>query len=176
MKEDLRGIFFIVKGQYRKKDPIMVFKGNEYYIGGYDPEDEETKEWYRVIDREAGICIHAGVSLEKALQAIRREILRSKNLRTYLKNMREYTRNNTSTMFLDRCVDEEYGYYYRNKVELVEEEAYAFLRDNTSVKKAKRRFKKIGEPMEFNDDQAEKKDSSREKSEKLVMHRIKRIK
>lgn len=175
MKEDLRGVFFIVKGQYRRKEPIMLFKGNEYYIGGYDPEDEETKEWYRVIDREAGICIHAGVSLEKALNAIRREIIRSKNLRTYLKSMKEHTRNNTNTLFLDKCIDEEYGYYYRNKIGLVEDEAYAFLRDNTSVKKAKRRFKRIGESKEDIEEQVEKEVKSKGKSEKMVMHRIKLV-
>lgn len=171
MKEDLRGVFIIIKGQYRRKEPIMVYKEKEYYIGGYDPEDESTMEWYRVVDRELGICAYAGSSLERALHAVRREIIRHKDLRTYMKRMRKYTRNSSNSIYLDRCAEEEYGYYFRNKIKRMEDEAYDFLKDNTNVKKAKRRFKKIGEVAES----VEKEEKLERKSEKLVMHRIKLV-
>ena len=173
MKEDLRGIFIIIKGQYRRKAPIMTYKEKEYYIGGYDPEDESTMEWYRVVDKELGICAYAGSSLERALLAVRREIIRNKDLRTYEKRMRKYTRTNPNSINMDRCVDEEYGFYFRDKIRAMEDEAYAFLEDNTSVKKAKRRFKKIGNEGIELAEKSEEVTEKKTKAEKLVMHRIK---
>jgi len=50
-EESLRGLFYIVKGDYKKKGISFVNKvtGDVNYIGGYDPEDSETTEWYRTI-------------------------------------------------------------------------------------------------------------------------------
>lgn len=174
MKEDLRNVFFIIKGQYRKKSPVMTFRGNDYYVGAYDPEDEETTEWYRVLDRETGGCIHASNSLDKALHAIRREIIRNRDLRTYLKVNKNVPRKSPQEINLNRCAEEEYGYYYEDRIRVMEDEAYAFLEDNTSVKKAKRRFKKIGEVKEVKEDiETETKPKSVGKKNKMVMHKIK---
>lgn len=145
MKEDLRNKFIIIKGTFSKKKPLINVGEESFYIGGYDPEEESTKEWYRVIEKTTGNVIHASNSLDKALNSIRREIIRSKDFNGYLKSVNKFSLGEGKLMSLmNQALIEEYGYYFEEEIEKMEEEAYNFLKDNTNVKKAKRRFKKIG--------------------------------
>lgn len=176
VNEELRDMFFIIKGQYTRKKPIVEYGENEFHIGAFNPEDFETKEWYRVLDRRTGRCIHAGTSLEKALNSIRREIIRGKTLKGYLSSLTEFSEKKNKRMFeMDMCVDEEYGYYFREMVREMEDEAFGFLAENTNAKRAKRRFKKIETGVELSKKEEEKPKKEKSKSKGLVMHKIKLV-
>ena len=52
--EDIRGLFFIVKGHYKKgvgDSFINEVSGNISHIGGYDPKNENIGEWYTCLDK-----------------------------------------------------------------------------------------------------------------------------
>lgn len=172
MKEDLREVFVIIKGSYSKRKPLITFGEESFYIGGYEPEGENTKEWYRVIDRINGNVIHAGNSLNKALNSIKREIIRCKDYKGYINSLSEFSLGDG---YLERernkCLCEEYGWYYSDLIEMEEDKAYAFLKDNTDVKKAKRRFKKIGTGISSK--KAKEKAEKKEEKKQLVLHKIK---
>lgn len=172
INEDMRDLFFIIKGRYCKKKPLMNYGDNDYYIGAFNPEDFETVEWYRVLDRNNNRCIHAGVSLDKALNSIRREIIRCKDLRGYNNSLSGFSeRKNQKLVDMENLIDEEYGYYYREMIRDVEDEAYEFLTENTDVKKAKRRFRKIDSGVVSEKPQREKENAPK----KMVLHRIKSV-
>ena len=55
MTEDMRGLFFIVKGQYRKgegKKIVNDVSGDYMWLGGYDPtlKDTPSTRWYMCLD------------------------------------------------------------------------------------------------------------------------------
>lgn len=178
VNEELRDMFYIVKGQYEKKKPVVEVGENEYHIGAFDPEDYATKNWYRVIDRETGRCIHAGSSLDRALGSIRREIIRSKTLRGYLTSFSEFSeRKNKKMKEMDECIDEEYGYYFRDMIREEEDKAFEFLKDDTDTKKAKRRFKRIKTGVETQSERLikEEKKDRKEDNIGLVLHKIKSV-
>ena len=65
MKEDMRGLFFIVKGQYRKdNDPDGVC------ISGYDPNSPNTEEWYQVKDHITFHTFACGSDLNKVAHGV----------------------------------------------------------------------------------------------------------
>lgn len=82
--EDLRGLFYIVKGNYKDRgEKVECEDGVARYIGGYDPNDEDTEEWYRVLDTETYFCSYAGGDYEKALSVIYNQIVKFKSRKKY---------------------------------------------------------------------------------------------
>ena len=175
VKENLRGMFNIVKGQYCKKKPLVTVNDNSYYIGAFDPENFETKEWYRVID-ENGRVIHAGISLDKALNSIKREIIRSKTKEGYIKSIINYSVDNSKIMKeMDRLLIDEYGYYYEDMIEEMENEAYNYIKDYTVSKKVKSHFKNFGNHIKKKGNKVLDSDDYEDKrsNKPLVMHKVK---
>ena len=76
---DMRGLFFIQKGQYSKSGTCVTVKdGGEYeerYVGGYDPNAEGTVSHYCVMDKITFHTVYGGSSLEKALECLEKVII-----------------------------------------------------------------------------------------------------
>lgn len=170
MKEDMRGLFFIVKGQYKKAEPSFNndITGEKVFIGGYNPSDENTSEWYMALDKKTFHCVSCGSSLKKVLKGV------SNVIKTYKGDARKYfnhvckvtsedyyettylghaplTPEQLSKKSVGRCprvsptmrclyekVFEEYGDYYEEEVLEMENSAYGTLKDNTPFKKSKK--------------------------------------
>lgn len=155
--EDMRGLFFIIKGNYTRNlgdSFINEVSGDVSHIGGYDPENENTKEWYMCLDKVTFQCITCGSDFEKVLRGVKDYIVKFRGKsKDYFKYICDLTSEDYyETHFLGRqplspekrtekaegrcprtspimrclynAVFEVYGHYYRDKIEAVEEEAY----------------------------------------------------
>lgn len=175
-EEDMRGLFFIVKGNYVRNlgDSFLnEVSGDVSHIGGYDPESENTKEWYMCLDKVTFQCITCGSDIEKVLRGVKDYIIKFRGKsKDYFKYICDVTSEDYyETHFLGyqplspekrtkkaegrcprtspimRClynaVFEVYGHYYRDKIEVVEEEAYKVLETrNNPLKRCKLRMSK----------------------------------
>ena len=166
MKEDMRGLFYIVKGQYRKdKDPDGVS------VSGYDPTSPGTPEWYQLKDR---ICFHTlacGSDLNKVVHGVYTQIKKWKTAERYFKHVcsvtsddyyqlhykgqKPLTPEQRSKRAEGRCprvsppmkvlegkIYECFGDYYSDLVEEMEDLAYTELKGQTPFKKSTKLVKK----------------------------------
>lgn len=144
MKESLRGLFYIVKGHYVKnKAPRFWNEVSASYndIGGYDPEREDTEEWYMVYDNETFRCHGAVSTLLGAGNIIRHIILKHKTKEDYFTTLEQYEVSPSPThLRLQQEVYNTYGDYFKQYVKDVENRAYTSIRENTPTKKARKRF------------------------------------
>lgn len=145
MTEDMRGLFVIIKGQYRRKaEPSFFNRVSEEinHIGGYDPENEETSEWYMLYDRETLTCGCCSSSFEKVVGNVKRLILKYKTKERYIDTMRSL---DTTRSPIHECLMKEvintYGDYFASEIEEQEDEAYEVLRNNTTQLRGKRKLK-----------------------------------
>lgn len=86
-KESLKGMFYIVKGQYREVGEKVIIDDESMYLGGYNPEDDRTVNWYRVEDNVVHYSVYCGSSYEEALRAITNAIKGWKTRRNYFKHV-----------------------------------------------------------------------------------------
>lgn len=146
MKENLRGLFYIVKGHYVKnKAPRFWNEVSASYndIGGYDPDREDTEEWYMVFDNEEFRCHGAVSTLQGAGNIIRRIILKHRTKEHYFTALEQY--ENMVSLIHQRLHQEvynTYGDYFSQYVKDVEESAYREVRNNTPVMKARNKKKR----------------------------------
>ena len=52
--DSMRGLFFIVKGQYQKGvEPSFInsVTGDVSHVGGYNPYSDDTTNWYMCLDK-----------------------------------------------------------------------------------------------------------------------------
>ena len=154
MVESMKGLFMIVKGQYSKTEPaVKCSDGEEHFIGGYDPSNEDTSEWYQLMDRVNYDTISCGGSLEQITNRITRTIVR------YNDDRMEYLSEHGATQTYEdeggnkcrRCVvspktrmlmekvEEFYGDYFDDIIEAAENEAYKELANKPKklIKKSK---------------------------------------
>lgn len=93
--DTMRGLFFIVKGRYNKNiEPKVINRmtGDEMSVGCYDPEGEETENWYMVMDKKTYHCISCGSDFEKAVTSIYRTIVKHKGIaKNYFRYVCKYT-------------------------------------------------------------------------------------
>lgn len=168
--QDMRGLFYIVKGQYRpnKRDTLNT--------DGYNPEDFNTSEWYQLRDCKTHHCIACGSNLRKVLRGVYTCITRYKTAKTYFKYVDDTTtedyyrthylgkppytqeertkrgedgrsaRVSPEMKVLFNRVYEEYGDYYRDMIEEVEDEAYKYLASQTPMGKSKKILAKTKRP------------------------------
>ena len=129
-KEDLRGVFFIIKGQYKHHSAPTFYNREteeEQCLGGYNPEDKNTSEWYMVMDRKEYNCIACGSSLEKVKESIYIAIRKHKTLDRYREVLRKLPKSQKVSKPM-RClyeaVEETYGYYFEDEVREMEDKAY----------------------------------------------------
>ena len=154
MVESMKGLFMIVKGQYSKTEPaVKCSDGEEHFIGGYDPSNEDTSEWYQLMDRVNYDTISCGGSLEQITNRITRTIVRYNNDR--MKYLAEHGATQTyedeggnkcrrcvvspKTRMLMEKVEEFYGDYFDDIIEAAENEAYKELanKPKKTLKKSK---------------------------------------
>ena len=170
MKEDMRGRFFIAKGQYCKTEPSFTNKasGSVSYIGGYDPYNRHTAEWYMLMDCKTFHCVACGGSLDKILKALHTTIVKSKgDAKRYFKHVSSVTSEDYyeihylghKPLSLDqlskkaegRCprvspvmkclyeaVYNEYGDFFSEEIEEVEDRAYEDLKGEKPINKSRK--------------------------------------
>ena len=143
-KESLRGLFTIIKGQYSKRGySVICSDGEERYIGGYDPTDDNTVEWYRVLDKERGHCVCAVGDFNTALRCLRGMITHYRTReRFYKEQERCGSHISPPTLALHQEVIKHYGYFYSDIIEEIEDEAYSVLRDQRPFRKSQKLVKK----------------------------------
>lgn len=94
-EDTMQGLFFIVRGQYRKGEaPHVKVEGVDgervIDLGGYDPTTpitEPWQRWYMVLDKVAFHCIYSGSSLEKALEAVTKCMKHFRSPKRYFKEV-----------------------------------------------------------------------------------------
>lgn len=172
-EESLKGLFYIVKGQYSKKEPSVICRdGETRFIGGYDPEDPNTAEWYRVIDSVTYHCTYCGSSLEGALNNLERMIVKFGTRKKFFQYVCRITSEDyyevhylhktpltreqknkkaegrcpgasPATKMLESAVFKEYGSYFEDLIEEREIRAYKTIREDTPLKKTQKRHRKL---------------------------------
>lgn len=184
LEESMRGLFYIVKGQYAKKGDSFVNRvtGDVSYIGGYDPTDESTPEWYRVQDNVLHYCVCCGSDLDKCLKAITNQIKRYKTRKMYFKKVCQLTSEDyyeihylghrpltpeqrskkaegrcPRTSPVQRALEEEvykaYGDYYSDLIKEAEDIAYEEIKNDKPLSKAMKRHKKLSRPVEIQEEE-----------------------
>lgn len=165
--ESLKGLFYIVKGSYSKKEPKVTIDNDTKYIGGFNPEDDTNDEWYMVKDNITYYCICSSHSLDKCLEAVRRNLKEYKTRKEYFRQLSKIssedyyevhylgrpplTPEQRAKKVVGRCprvspiqkkleeaIFNEYGHYYRDLIEEVEEQVYEDL-NQTPYEKFKKR-------------------------------------
>lgn len=165
----MRDIFFIVKGQYSKTEPCFVngVTHDTSYIGGYDPYNEKTKEWYMLMDCKTFHCVACGKDLNKILNSVYELVMRYKgDAKKYFKHISDTTsddyyethylghaplnheqrvnkaegrcpRVSPAMRELYRHIYEEYGDYFSDEIGAKVEVAYNDLKNLTPKGKVK---------------------------------------
>ncbi len=146
MNEDMRGLFVIVKGQYRHKcEPRFFNKVSQDYncLGGYDPEREETSEWYMLYDRETLTCHGCSSDFDKVVSGVFKIITRYRSKEKFVRKMRslDQPRSPIHECLMKEVIDT-YGDYYEEEIEDQENEAYKVIREDTPLARTKKRLKK----------------------------------
>ena len=95
MSDSMRGLFFIVKGQYRKSvRPSVVNSVSKdvMWLGGYDPYSSDTEEWYMLMDNKTFTCVSCGSDLDKVLLGLQNTIVRfNGDAKKYFKHLSRTT-------------------------------------------------------------------------------------
>lgn len=171
MKDDMRGLFFIVKGQYKKGvRPSFVnsVSGDVSYIGGYDPYNPNTENWYMLLDCKTFHCVACGCDLEKVLKSVHTVIVKSKGVgKRYFKHVSSITSDDYYEVHylgrrpltpeqrakkaegrcprvspIMRClyehIYEEYGDFFSDEIKKMEDLAYKDLKESTPVNKSRK--------------------------------------
>lgn len=156
MSDSMRGLFFVMKGQYTKgAEPSFINKVTEdkMYIGGYDPYSEDTQEWYMVYDCQKFNCISCGADLNKVLKGVYHTIKRYKgDLGKYIKFVntnREIYKESPIMRHLHEEVYNEYGDAFRDMVVEMEDLAYSELKEEKPLNKTRKLMKKTSKGVEI---------------------------
>ena len=156
MIEDMRGLFFIVKGQYaRGVEPSFVsVTGNVNHIGGYDPHSEDTQEWYMLLDSKTFNCMMCGNDFNKVLKGVYNIIKKHKgSAERYFKLLKKandgkgFSQSPTMRCLYEH-IYEEYGDYYSDEIKEMEDLAYSELVEEKPFNKSKKLVSKHKKTME----------------------------
>ena len=148
MSENMRGLFFVVKGQYKKGvAPSFVNKVTEdtMYLGGFDPYSEDTLEWYMVYDNKKYHCVSCGSDLSKVVKGVYHIIKKYKgDVNKYFKFVeenRQLYKASPIMIHLHEKVYEEYGDFFSDDVREMDL-AYEELKEERPIKKTRKLMKK----------------------------------
>lgn len=132
-EESMRGLFFIIKGQYKPNK-----RGDNTL--GYDPFNTETPEWYMLVDSRTFTCISCGGDLQKVLQCVYKSIRRHKGVaERYFKQVSmSCAKSSPATKEIYKEVYNDFGYYYRDLVIEMEDLAYEDLKQEKPVFKSRK--------------------------------------
>lgn len=141
MSEDMRGLFFIMKGQYKKGvEPSYInTNGGVSYIGGYDPY-YTSEEWFMLIDTRTFQCHSSSSSLHKVLKSAYNIIVRNKgNAKRYFKAISDVPYGVSKSMReLREHVYEEFGHYFSDEIKEMEDLAYEVVKEEKPLNKARK--------------------------------------
>lgn len=148
MSDDMRGLFFIVKGQYSKGvEPKFInsVSGDDMFIGGYDPESPFTAEWYMLMDKHTYTVVCCGSDINKVVKGVYTLIKKFKgNTKKYLRQIEESDTKMSKVMVcMYEHIYQQYGDYYRDIVEKQEERAFSELKEDRPVFKNRRLVSKM---------------------------------
>lgn len=145
MTEDLRGVFYITRGNYvRDKAPKFFNEVSEQYnaIGGWNPEDTTNQEWYGLYDHLTFTCQGACSDFDTLVRRVYDLIVKYRTKERYLEVMRGL---DLPVSPIHRRLEEEvyktYGDYYLPEIQEQEDLAYQHLRESNPIHKARKRFK-----------------------------------
>lgn len=152
MLEDLRGVFFILKGSYRHHlEPAWVNPVTETtnWCGGFNPSLSTTEEWYMLLDSLTLTCHRASSDLQRVLEGVDYTIKKYKTRAVFEKTMRslEFGMTSKSTKALDEHLGHLYGHHFAALVREREDIAYTHLRENTPVAKARKLKRRVVTPV-----------------------------
>ena len=170
--EDLRGVFFIVKGQYKHHTtPVFVNKAtqSEQCLGGYNPTDPHTKEWYMVLDNIEFNCVACGGDFDTVKRGVYEAITTYKTKERYLHAQKRKQGNKVSAPM--RCLYEhvykEFGDYYEDTVEEQEDLAYS----SGVFKTPLQRSKDIQKKLKVGKIKVEGREEKKEEKRKTPLHK-----
>ena len=148
MKDEMRDIFFIIKGQHAKGvEPSVKDKttGDVTYIGGYDPYSDDTVEWYQLVDNITFNTICCGSDLDKVLRGVYTTIKHFKGrVKKYVKYVEKSdTKTSRMMVLLKKSIYEEYGEYYEEDIKKMEDLAFSDLRGDTPLMRGKKLMSKV---------------------------------
>lgn len=157
-KEDMRGMFFILKGQYNAKQGMESL----------DPENENTEEWYEAMDNVVFNTIACGSSLDKCVRAVETCIKKHGTREEYFRTLSEFTtedyyqvhykgqapftteqlhdmmgngmraRTSPATKELMKEAYDRYGYEYEELIAEAEDRAYQSTRFSTPLQRTQK--------------------------------------
>lgn len=127
-KEDLRGVFFIIKGHYTKgaRPSFTSDSGSTLYIGGFNPSNDTTEEWYMLLDKDHLVCVACG-DLNTVTQGVYKQIVGHRTLKHYNKWASNTTQTPPVMVSLYREIYDHYGDYFEDLVVEQEDLAYEYL-------------------------------------------------
>ena len=161
----MRGLFFIVKGQYKRDN-------DEVSISGYDPYDPQTNEWYMLMGTKTFHCISCGSDYNRVLKGVYTVIKKYKGV---AKNYFRYVSKVTSDDYYEvtylghrplndaerakkavgRCprvspkmreiytkVYNTFGDFFEDDIKEMEERAYEDLKDQKPFRKSQKLIRK----------------------------------
>ena len=140
-ESSMKGIFFIIKGDYRKTEPHFTnsVSGDVNYIGGYDPYNSATKEWYMLLDNINFKCIACGSDFNKVLKGV------YNNIKTYKGNYKKYAKSilgdfkpAPTMQCLYQQIYKEYGDFYIDEVQEMEDLAFSEIKEETPLNKTRK--------------------------------------
>lgn len=137
MEESLDGIFYIVRGQHKKKEPKFFNPASEDYsfIGGYNPEDKENLEWYLLMDNVMHRTHRTGKSFDFVLEGVKDLILKYKTRENFIAAMKRIPYKKSKIQHqTDLEVYKIYGDYFSDFIEEKENEARKILFGRKTVK------------------------------------------
>lgn len=160
-RDDMRGLFFIVKGQHKRDN-------DEISISGYDPFDPQTDNWYMLLDNKTFHCVSCGSDFNKVLRGVHTAIKRHKGVaKNYFRSVCKYTSEDyyevhylghrplddteRAKKAVGRCprvspkmktiyqkVYDTYGDFYEDEIREMEDLAYGVLKERTPLGKSKK--------------------------------------
>ena len=173
MKKDMVGVLFIVKGQYRRDHGKKFFNEvSESYnhIGGYDPSDPSTPEWYMLVENLTFHTLACGSNLEKVVRTARIYIKKYPTQDKFRKMLDKLeSKDSPITKRIMEEVYSEFGHTYEDLIEDVVDTTYEeVLEKKRSVLKKSKKVLKTGVSM------SEKRSRTRapkEVTEKTTLHK-----
>ena len=93
--DSMRDLFFIVKGQYKKGvEPSFInsVTGDVSHVGGYNPYNDDTTNWYMCLDKMTFYCVACGSDFNKVLHSVYSQIMKFKgSAKKYFKHVCKVT-------------------------------------------------------------------------------------
>ena len=128
MKEDMRGVLFIVRGQYRRDYGEKFFNEvseSYHYIGGYDPSDSSNPEWYMLVENLTYHTLACGSDLEKVVRIARQYIQKYPTQERFRKMLNTLeSKDSPVTKRIMEEVYKEFGHTYEDLIEGVVDTTY----------------------------------------------------